>query len=70
MMKVTVETITIEMERRERLWARLLVQGYSKLDLFVIYLNYVRTSQKLKEKGSPNFKKFCPPIVFQSQLLH
>jgi hypothetical protein len=41
MMKVTVETITIEMERRERLWARLLVQGYSKLDLVVIYLNYV-----------------------------
>jgi hypothetical protein len=66
MMKVTVETITIEIERRERLWARLLVQGYSKLGFVLTYLNY----KKLKEKGSPNFKKSCPPIVFQSQLLH
>jgi hypothetical protein len=50
MMKVTVETITIEIERRERLWARLLVQGYSKLSLVLIFFK-VHSTQKLKKKG-------------------
>jgi hypothetical protein len=29
MMKVTVETTTMLIESRDRLWAKLLVQGYS-----------------------------------------